>query len=179
MLDTPEFERGRAGEQAVAKWLQERGWFVVPSYDYSGADGDKPPRLQGLESRYAIPDLDIARAGLRIWAEVKVKGTPSWHRVTQVWEHGISRRLHQNYCEVQRITGTPVWIFVLEERDDVLIAQSLDLLGAPRVYDGSKMGRDGMSFWPRQRFRPMATGIRTGRTTGPTLRRTTVTRDSE
>ena len=156
MLDSPEFVRGRAGEMTVAAWLQERGWFVVPSYDYSGQDGKKPPRLQGLVSGYAIPDLDIARKGLRIWAEVKVKAGPTYHRITGVFEHGISARLHRHYQEVQDITGTPVWFFILEEEVSLLIAQAMDQLGAPRVYDGSKMGRDGMVFWPRERFRVLA-----------------------
>lgn len=156
MLDSPEFGRGRAGEITVAGWLKARGWFVVPSYDYNGQDGKKAPRLQGLVSGYAIPDLDIARQGKRIWVEVKVKAGPTYHRITGVFEHGISARLHDHYQQVEGITGTPVWLFVLEEDAQLLIAQALAELGPPRVYDGRKMGRDGMVFWPRERFRVLA-----------------------
>ena len=108
MLDTREFERGRQGELAIARWLQERGWYVIPSYDYSGQDGTKAPRLQGLLAGYAIPDLDVCRGGDRMWVEVKVKGGATYHRLTDTFEHGISLRLYRHYLEVQRLTGTQV-----------------------------------------------------------------------
>src|SRR5690606_40649353 len=68
-----EFRRGRNGERLVAELLQSRGWYVIPSYDYSGEDGDKPPRLQGAVDAFPLPDLDVARDGQRRWAEVKTK----------------------------------------------------------------------------------------------------------
>jgi hypothetical protein len=42
---SPEFKKGRTGERMIASLLQRDGWFILPSYDYSGEDGDKPPRL--------------------------------------------------------------------------------------------------------------------------------------
>ena len=54
--------------------LQARGWHVIPSYDYSGEDGCKAPRMQGVDSWFTLPDLDIARNGKRFWVEVKAKG---------------------------------------------------------------------------------------------------------
>lgn len=41
--ERPEFLKGRSGELIVARWFQERGWYVIPSYDYSGEDGNKAP----------------------------------------------------------------------------------------------------------------------------------------
>ena len=71
--DTEEFKRGQSGERVVAGILMNRGWFVVPSYDYSGEDGNKAPKMQGADLSLVIPDLDIARGGDRRWIEVKTK----------------------------------------------------------------------------------------------------------
>lgn len=161
VLDNPEFIRGRAGEMTVAKLLRERGWYVVPSYDYSGANGDKAPKLTGLRDGFAIPDLDVARDGKRIWVEVKVKAGPTYHRITQVYEHGISLRLFGHYRRVEAITGCVVWLFILEEDSMLLRIASLQSLGDPRTYDGKRMGRDGMAFWPQERFKEWAKIART------------------
>lgn len=139
----------------MAKWLQRRGWYVIPSYDYSGADGKKPPRMLGNLVGYAIPDLDVARFGKRLWVEVKTKGNATLYRKTGTLEHGISHRLLNHYLTVQAITGTAVWLFVHEEKADVLLVATLATLGAPRTYEGWKMGQGGMAFWPRDRFKPL------------------------
>lgn len=152
MLDSIEFARGRKAEIEVAKWLQSRGWFVVPSYDYSGADGAKPPRLQGKCIGFAIPDLDVAKEGIRHWVEVKLKGKQTLYRKTGVLEHGISLRLYRHYKRVQEITGTPVWLFILEQDSGKLLAKKMDVLGEPRIYEGNKMGNGGMAFWPCDQF---------------------------
>jgi hypothetical protein len=151
--DKPEFKRGRSGEKIVARLLQRRGWFVVPSYDYSGEDGDKAPIMQGTTQSFVIPDLDVAQAGRRIWVEVKTKACANLHRKTKTYEHGIDLRHYQHYCRVQEETATPVWLFVFEEQSGYVLAASLTQLGAPRVYAGDKMGRDGMAFFARNKFK--------------------------
>jgi hypothetical protein len=155
LRERPEFELGRAGEQTVAGWLQHNGWYVVPSYDYAGDDKNKAPRLQGRISGYAIPDLDVARNGARFWVEVKVKNGPTLHRKSGRLEHGISKRLWEHYRKVEEITGTAVWIVVVEQDSGEMLVGALKTLGEPRIYEGWKMGEGGMAFWPREAFRKM------------------------
>jgi hypothetical protein len=153
LRDRPEFHRGRRGERLVADLLQRRGWHVIPSYDYAGEGGDKPPRLQGCDCAYPIPDLDVSRGGVRRWVEVKTKAEPTWTRVTGRLEHGVSLRLYESYRHVQAITGCPVWIVIVEERAGAILCAPLDgLEPVKRVYNGRKMGRGGMVFWPRKAF---------------------------
>ena len=151
--ESDEFQRGRNGELRVAEILQRKGWSVIPSYDYSGSEGDMAPRLQGLTRGYPVPDLDVSREGQRLWVEVKTKARPDWTRKTQRLEHGIPLRHYEAYCEVERITGTPVWLCVIEESSgDVLVARLTELDGVKRVYSGDKMSRGGMVYFPRDAF---------------------------
>jgi len=144
---------GRTAEETVARVLQHRfGCHVVPVYDYNA--GDKAPRLQGAAISYVVPDLDVSKGGARSWIEVKAKtnaGSPT--RLTGRIEHGFSWRLFQHYQAVQQITGTPVYIIILETLTGDILYQSLDALDAiKRVYDGDKMDRGGTVFFPRDSF---------------------------
>ncbi len=144
---------GRTAEETVAGILQHRfGCHVVPVYDYNGAN--KAPKLQGAGGGLVVPDLDVSRDGERTWVEVKAKnnsGSPT--RLTGRAEHGFSWRLFCEYRDVQRITGTPVYIVIFETVTGDVLFQSLDALdGIKRVYDGDKMDRGGTVFFPRDAF---------------------------
>lgn len=151
----PEFLRGRAAEQLVARWLQGRGWFVIPSYDYAGDDGNKAPRLQGLGIGHAVPDLDVARDGKRHWVEVKSKDHANPWRSHHPWgspntlEHGVDYGNYLDYLNVKRITGDEVWIAIYEEDTRQLLAAEISTLGQPRV--GTWLGKK-IANWPRDRF---------------------------
>lgn len=153
--ERPEFLRGRAAEQRVARWLQERDWFVIPSYDYAGEDGNKAPRLQGLTAGHAVPDLDVARDGKRKWVEVKSKAQANVWRKEEPWgspntrEHGVDYGNYLDYLRVKRITGDEVWIAIYEEDTGQLLAAEIDTLGEPRI--GGWLGRQ-IANWPRARF---------------------------
>lgn len=158
LRDTDAFQRGRTGERLVADLLRRAGWYVIPSYDYTGEEGDKAPRLSGLREGFVVPDLDAARRGTRIWVEVKTKAAATYHRVGRRYEHGIPRRHFLAYRQVQAITGCPVWLFVVEEATGVVLCARLDdLAGRCRVYTGAKMDRGGMVFFPRDAFAVFAT----------------------
>lgn len=157
LRDSPKFKMGRTGEKLVAGLLRDRGWYVIPSYDYSGEDGNKPPRLEGSSDAFPIPDLDVAKRGARRWAEVKTKSAASYTRMTRQLEHGISARHCAAYQKVQKITGCEVWLFVLEQdTGDVLCERFDDLLLRVRRYAGPEMGSSGMVFFPRDAFRTFA-----------------------
>jgi len=151
--ESEEWKKGCMGELLIADLLKRAGWYILPSYDYSGED-EKAPRLQGALEDYVIPDLDISKNGERRWAEVKTKQSADWTRITQRLEHGIPLRHYHHYLEVQRITGCDVWLFVYEiETGDVLYAQLDELAEDLRLYEGNKMSRGGMAFFPRDAFK--------------------------
>ncbi len=149
--ESESFLRGRRGEQIVKRWLQKRGWYIIDSYDYCGVDGDKAPRMQSITSRLVIPDLDIAKDGIRRWAEVKAKYQPLTWRKTGELQHGIDLRHYNDYRQVQRITGAHVWLFIVEEKTQLILAESLDKLGSPRI--GKQYGKGGMVNWAREKFK--------------------------
>jgi hypothetical protein len=151
--DRAEFLRGREAEQTVAALLKDRGWYVIPSYDYSGPDGERAPKMQGAQDGVVLPDLDIAKRGSRRkWAEVKAKAAPSWTCLTQTMDHGIGYRKWCHYRRIESETGCEVWLFIIEEDTQLLLVESLDVLGPGRRYTGDLMDRGGMVFWPRQTF---------------------------
>jgi hypothetical protein len=152
--ERPEFVRGRTGEQVVARFLQERGFYVIPSYDYSGDDGDKPPRLQGSADAFPVPDLDVARNGDRRWVEVKTKTAAIEYRKAGELRHGINLRHLESYRKVERETGTECWLAIYEESTGDLLAQTLTGLGEPQV--GTIHGTR-TAFWPRSKFQYLTT----------------------
>lgn len=160
--ESVEFQRGRNGERIIARWLQARGWYVIPSYDYSGEDGNKAPKLQGLRCGYPVPDLDIACKGKRLWAEVKTKTEPTLFRLLDRLEHGIEHRHFIAYHEVQEITGCQVWLFIYEERAGVVLSAALDDLskrarwGSPSSRSTARYRGSAMVYFPRDAFRLVA-----------------------
>jgi len=155
LRERPEFQRGHAAELLVAGWMQGHDYYVIPSYDYAGTDGDKAPRLSGKCAGYVVPDLDVSKDGRRFWAEIKAKASPVIWRMTGQKRHGIELRHLDHYRTVQAITGNPCWLLIYEEDTNLLIGETLDALGEP-VSIGSDGRGKKIAFWPRGRFRRLA-----------------------
>lgn len=154
--ETEEFQRGRAGERLVADYLQRKGWYVIPSYDYSGEE-EKAPRLEGLSEYHVVPDLDVSRDGERRWAEVKTKTAATFTHITQQLEHGVAKRHFENYQRVQEITGCPVYVFIYEEQSGALLVACLDSLAVHESRRESRMKKGGcrqeqMIYFARSAF---------------------------
>jgi hypothetical protein len=113
--DRPEFKRGQKGEHEVARWLADRGWFVLPGYAYKASDDDpSAPRLIGAIESIVIPDLMIASEGKLQWVEVKSFGYSPWNKDLKCHTHGWTARLHWQYERVAEVTGRDVWVVVWE-----------------------------------------------------------------
>jgi len=151
---TPLYVKGHTGEVLVAEKLMQLGYFVIPSYDYSGEENNKAPKMKGLMRNFVLPDLDVSSSGSRKWVEVKTKEEATFTRVTQQLEHGISLRHYREYQEVERESGSPVYLAVYEiKTGEVLIGKLSELSKCVRIYDGGKMNRGGMAFFPRSVFK--------------------------
>jgi hypothetical protein len=161
--ESPQFHRGQAAERQVAAILRSRDYYVIQSSDYCGPpDDEHAPRAASETDRLILPDLDIARRGQRLWAEVKGKTQPTFTRSTRSSDHGIGLRHYHAYRQMQREFGCFVLIFIVEFRSEMLLMESLDHLGGPsdpmrhcgpyRTYTGPFMDPGGMIFWPRSAF---------------------------
>jgi hypothetical protein len=151
---TPLYAKGHNGELLVADKLMQLGYFVVPSYDYSGQENDKAPKMKGLMRSFVLPDLDVSKSGSRKWVEVKTKEDATYTRITQQYEHGIPLRHYRQYLEVEKESGCAVYLAVYEiKTGEVLIGRLSELSKLVRIYDGDKMSRGGMAFFPRSAFR--------------------------
>ena len=146
--ENPLYIKGHAGEVLVSQILQRRGWYIVPSYDYSGGDDDKAPRMQGEKLCYILPDLDVSREGERVWVEVKTKEEAILYRKTNTMRHGISLRHYRHYQEVEKISGCAVYLAVYEVKTgDVLMAKLSKLDKHNQIHESNNM-----VYFPRDAF---------------------------
>ena len=107
-------ELGRLGERMVSTWVQSQGYGVIPSYNYTGDGNDKAPKLMFSDAGFVVPDLDVAFRGKRFWVEVKTYYYAPRNRKHGINVHGITRRLYEDYLQVERSTGCLVYLVVLE-----------------------------------------------------------------
>ena len=154
--DSELYKMGHSWELKVSVFLKKRGNYVIPSYDYSGEENNKAPKLQGVLMEYVIPDLDVSKGGERRWIEVKSKAAAVLHRNSGDYVHGIPKRHYLSYLEVTKITGCEVWLVVCEENTGDILAANLSSLPIHHEYDGSKMSKGGMVFFKRSNFTLLA-----------------------
>lgn len=111
------FERnlatGKTGEGIIARWLQGRGFAVLPVYEKSELDY-KGPALYAIEGTLIAPDmLAFQPTGKTLWIEAKTKTAFSWHRNTQRFVTGIDLRHYGDYQRVQAVSPWPIWLLFL------------------------------------------------------------------
>lgn len=111
---------GGLGERLAAKALRREGAGVIASFKYSANDNEAPA-IEFHESRVAIPDLDVSRNGKRFWLEIKTYKAPAFNRAHRCEVHGIPVRLYDGYVAVEKNTGSPVFLGVLQLNDGLLV----------------------------------------------------------
>jgi hypothetical protein len=104
---------GNAAEKAVRAAYHRLGYFVVPAYAIE--DGGAP-MLIGQLQKFVLPDLLVARGGRSEWREVKFKDHCVLFGKTGYYRHGIDLPKWEHYRVVERATGIPGSIAVLQYR---------------------------------------------------------------
>ena len=148
------YELGRRCEIALSKSLKQREWYIIPSYDYTGKDQAKAPRLEGRLKGFVVPDLDVSRAGRRFWIECKYKSRPNpWRMHGGRLYHGLDTRHVNDYLRVQEITGCRVRICILERAGRAVLVNWLDKIYPNRMErPPTKIWRSGSVLFPRDDF---------------------------
>lgn len=170
-------KRGRIAESRIATWLLRRGAHVLPAYEIE-IPRFKGPQFYSSTGSYASPDLLVFAADGMLWVEAKHKSVFSWHRLTQRWTTGIDLHHYEQYQEVARLSGLPVWLLFLHsdsaphvrdleagcppECPTGLFGNELSILvrrenhRAQPLINGSGHGRTGMVYWARDSLRLLA-----------------------
>lgn len=164
---------GQAGESAISQWLQCQGCTVLPAYEKI-FDTGKGPQLYTAHRNFVSPDLLVFGGGQKsiFFAEVKHKTRFTWHRNSQTWQTGIDLRHYLDYCEVESITGLPVWLMFLHTDSEP--SQSDLTHGAPKTcpsglfgnalsdlmlaesHRSQRHGTSGMVYWPESALMKLA-----------------------
>lgn len=123
-------ERARRIEMALSLWLKRRGYKVLPTYDYSGQQDNKAPKLESLQPEHSlvVPDLFCIKRGRIRWVEVKLKSEAPMYRKLNRRQTGFSRRLWDHYNKVQEESGAEVILVFVHEKEREVRAARLDTL---------------------------------------------------
>lgn len=109
-------ERGRVGENIIAKWFIRKGYSVLPVYEKEKEEGEfRGPTLFQNDRTLIAPDMLVFNmSGKAFWIEAKHKSAFAWFRNSQCWTTGIDRRHYLDYLKVQDSTPYPVWLVFLQ-----------------------------------------------------------------
>lgn len=142
-----DFERKRAfgvaGEKWLGTYLLDRGVSIIPLYQFEKHDKAPIMFIPDGES-LALPDFSCGKDGAAFFVESKRK--TSWvqypgngGRGDGAIETGFNWRHFKAYQEVERRTGTPVWVAFLHEVQEptgVFIQRLSVLKDHVRYWDG-------------------------------------------
>lgn len=138
----------KAYEIAFEGFLIARGYYILPSYDYSGIKDDKAPRLHGRNRHLVIPDLlawHSEKGGA--WFEIKVKTHADFNRKRQHVVTGFALRHYRDYLAVKALTKLPVYVVFIHQQEQIVITDEIEALPHSHTWPGSQMDRGGTIFF--------------------------------
>lgn len=112
--DSWQFIVGQLGEKAAAAQFKREGRSVIASCEFSGANDNHAPVLEFERHNLTLPDLDVSGRGRRCWFEVKTYDSARENRSHGIFVHGIPVRLYDHYVNVERETGSEVYLVIVE-----------------------------------------------------------------
>lgn len=107
---------GQVSEQLAARYLSNRGWFVIPISEFTNNTGGRinAPMVVMPSGLCVGPDLFIIKAGSSMWVEVKQKDEPTYFWKKGEWQHGVDLPEIMAYKKVSEETKLPCHILVHE-----------------------------------------------------------------
>ena len=145
-----ERDRSKAYEIAFSEYLQTvRGYYILPTYDYSGLGDGKAPRLLKGKDGLVLPDLMGVKNGKISWFEIKLKSEATYYRKGGCLETGLNLRHWNDYQRVKAQIGAKIFIVFIHQKEDRVVTLDTDDFAAAfsHQYEDNKMGRGGMVFF--------------------------------
>lgn len=153
-------EEGLLGEGHIARWLNRRGWNVLPAYQVE-LDTGKGPRFYTADAGALVtPDILAIRGGQIWWVEAKTKSAFTLYRKDNTIQTGIDRRHWQEYLKVREVTPFPIWLLFLHKPGQSLAGDPLGRISPCGLFgeeigvlcdcvdhESDKHGPTGMVYW--------------------------------
>jgi len=148
---------GRVVEEHVAAYMRKRGWWVVPSYEFSGKENDHAPKMVAPPGwrDLVLPDLQGFKDRRLVWLEVKSKTCCTLHHISNdLPVTGIAKRLYLHYQQVEIETGGTVYLLFVHEKENEIRGDALTCLRTYEHHDwpDDDMDRGGTIFWEFSRI---------------------------
>lgn len=164
---------GQIAETEIARWLLDRGNFVLPVYDIE-YDSGKGPRLFGKNEQIVAPDLVVIRHDKSLcWIEAKHKTVFTWSGRHKKFVTGIDLHHYENYLRAAKVTGWPLWLLFLHSSGTTdgrevhrwnappqcptgLFGNELGYLRKMENHRDSRHGHSGMVYWAESSLKKLA-----------------------
>ena len=163
------YEQGKAGESAIARWLRGKGCSLLPVYEKIISEGKGPTLFPELpHDPIVAPDLLVWEGNNVRWIEAKHKHGFTKHRQTGDWVTGIDGYHFDQYLQVEMFSPWPVWLLFLQRGGQTKDSPEISpegLFGGPlRVLVGAihhrctadQCGKGGMVYWAREKLELLA-----------------------
>ena len=158
---------GLLGESIIARWLNSKGWDVLPAYQVESEDGKGPRLYTASVGKLVTPDLLVFNAVQVMWAEAKRKTVFTWHRISNNPQTGIDLNHWREYLKVADVTPFAVWMLFLHEPGNMmdngepspsgLYGASIEHLEQHVDHEHMNHGRHGMVYWNERDLTKIAT----------------------
>lgn len=149
---------GVDSEELIKELLQKSGWGVKELR--KAADGGRAPMLEATVSDdVRIPDFQIHHHDHSPrYVEVKSFGSSIKFGVAEEERHGFEDRKYEDYIEFQKLADNPVYIFIHERQEGVVLRQKIkhlrpvQVLTDKDVLQRSYNRQHAMAFFKRSDF---------------------------
>ena len=141
---------GEIGEKVAREITKREGWYVLPA---SLSGSSKAAMFDSLNEKIILPDNFESKNGLSRWLEIKTKTVASFSTKDKEWEHGLPLRHWNSYMQIQKKSGVPGFLGIIElNPDPSFLINSLNNLqsGHNRI---SWMQGEQHIFIPRKKFK--------------------------
>lgn len=140
---------GEEGEKDIALFLINKGYHVLPLYQF---EADIAPKIFG-DNAYVSPDLVVFKDKACTFVEVKRK--TRWIKYKGVIETGCNHRTYLHYKEIAKKTGIDLFMVFKHESINPIGIYSVNVQEEGRYWDGRVNGIrkfKEMYFWPFEKL---------------------------
>lgn len=154
---------GLFGEAIWCRVLAAAGWHYVSLTKICEGGA---PLARGKDTKLILPDFEAYQGGKNVFVEAKAKTTSIVYRKKKQERHGINERNYHHYTQIQRVSGKPCCIGLVElcreSTEDgstswsgsLLFEKLADLLPPSSEFEESPR----KVYWPRKQFRELQSG---------------------